>query len=393
LPALTQNRIDRAQPKVKPYELRDGGTRGVAGLLIRIQPSGTKTYYFEFGRGKRIRIGTHHITLGRARVLASNYRAAVDQGQDPRKTLVPITLGDFMEKVYEPHFKAHHRNTASLGNLTAWKPLHGKKLTELTADLVKRERSKRLTAGRKAATINRNVGALKTVLNFAVEEGYLETNPLAGVGALRVENPNRVRYLTAAEEKRLREALEARERRIRDERASGNAWRAERGYPPLPDLSNLPFADHLRPMVLLTMNTGLRRGELFNLKWSHVVGDAITVARSKSGKGRHVPLNKEARKVLEDWQAMGTETWVFESGGKPFDNVNKAWKAITKAADIPDFRWHDLRHHFASRLVVAGVPINTVRELMGHSDIKMTLRYAHLAPGHMREAVEAISNV
>jgi len=388
---LTQGTIESANPKEKPYELRDTGKRGVLGLLLRVQPSGSKTFYFEYGRGRRMRLGTHHITLARARILATRYRAETDEGRDPRKTSVPITLGDFIAKVYAPHFKIHHRTEASLANLAAWRPLQDRKLADITIDMVKRERAARLVSGTQPATVNRNVGALKTVLNHAVTEGYLQANQLRELGALRVENPNRIRYLDAGEEGRLREALDRRDTRLREDRASGNAWRADRGYPLKPDLSNIPFADHIKPMVLITMNTGLRRGELFRLEWSDVVGDAITVTRSKSGKGRHIPLNREARSVLEGWRASGTSRWVFESAGQPFDNVNKAWGALVSAAEIENLRWHDLRHHFASKLVVAGVALNTVRELLGHSDLKMTLRYAHLAPGHMREAVEAIS--
>ena len=76
--------------------------------------------------------------------------------------------------------------------------------------------------------------------------------------------------------------------------------------------------------------------------------------------------------------------------GKKFDNCNNSWKSLLKAAGIEKFRWHDMRHDFASRLVMNGVDLNTVRELLGHSDIKMTMRYAHLAPEKKRMAVDTL---
>lgn len=101
----------------------------------------------------------------------------------------------------------------------------------------------------------------------------------------------------------------------------------------------------------------------------------------------------EAYKVLDQWhkKVEKKEGLVFPSkNNQPFNHVKRSWGSLLKKANIFQFRWHDLRHHFASKLVMAGVDLNTVRELLGHSDIAMTLRYAHLAPEHKVNAVRKI---
>lgn len=142
-------------------------------------------------------------------------------------------------------------------------------------------------------------------------------------------------------------------------------------------------------MTLLALNTGLRRGEITQLTWPDIdmAAERVTVRAgyAKSGKARHVPLNSEAVTTLTQWKKQHPEGRLFNVIGIP-----KAWAALMLAANIDGFRFHDLRHTFASKLVMAGVDLNTVRELLGHGDITMTLRYAHLAPEHKAAAVEKL---
>ena len=155
------------------------------------------------------------------------------------------------------------------------------------------------------------------------------------------------------------------------------------------------YTDHLTPMVTLALHTGLRRGELFGLQWRDVdlAASRLTVRgdEAKSGQTRHVPLNTIAATALATWRDHEAEDGGRDRlrwrGGRAARGHQEGWAALLTKASIRDFRFHDCRHHFASKLVMAGVDLNTVRELLGHSDFKMTLRYAHLAPEHKAAAV------
>lgn len=243
-------------------------------------------------------------------------------------------------------------------------------------------RERRLAAGTALVTVDRNLAALRGALRFGLEQGWLETNVAAALRPLARGGTTRVRFLTPEEETRLRAALARRDRRLHD-RAGHDITRLD-----------LPWPDALTPAVLLALNTGLRRGELFALQWSDLGPSSLRVRASsaKSGRARHVPLNAEARETLARWWPVApSRIWVLaRKRDAPLKSVRGAWSTLLREAAIEDFHWHDLRHHFASRLVMAGVPLNTVRELLGHADLSMTLRYAHLARDHLTAAVERL---
>jgi integrase len=267
-----------------------------------------------------------------------------------------------------------------------------KRLHEITPWAVERWRAHRHRAGILPTTTNRDLDSLRSVLTKAVEWNIISAHPLRSVKRTRVDAIGRLGYLSEEEEARLRKELKRREHRHREGRASFNRWREERGLARLPDYGC--YADHLHPIVLLALNTELRRRELFSLRWRDVdlVRSLLTVRGSdaKSGKTQHVPLNEEARTVLRSWRADLSEVGdlVFPGPtGERMQTLKTAWGTLAEAAGLTNFTFHDLRHTFASHLVQRGVDLNTVRELLGHADIRMTLRYSHLAPEHKAAAV------
>jgi integrase len=155
----------------------------------------------------------------------------------------------------------------------------------------------------------------------------------------------------------------------------------------------------MKPMVVLSLNTGMRQGEVFNLKWQDCdfqQGDiTVSGATAKSGRTRHVPMNSTVRETLSAWREQvnpaDPSAFVFPGANRTrLDNVKTSWANLLKEAGITVFRWHDMRHTFASRLVMGGVDLYIVSRLLGHSSFQMTQRYAHLAPRQMQDAVEKL---
>tara|TARA_R110002167_G_scaffold73684_1_gene206384 strand:- start:4090 stop:5325 length:1236 start_codon:yes stop_codon:yes gene_type:complete len=384
----------------------------IPGFHALISPKGKITYYLFYriaGKQVNYKIGAHgHITPAQARDLAKAKAGEVVHGvdvQESRKQAKRDTLKakdskleSFLDKSYLPWLETRNAKTATKTIKTiktGFPQFLDKQLDAITAYEVERWRSEKSKTEMKPATINSYVNPLKGAMSRAVEWGVIDSHDLHKVKALKVDN-SRIRYLDKKEESALRGALTTRDKRIKDERESGNKFRQQRSYPLLPELRDYNFADHLEPLVLIAMNTGMRKGELLSLRWENVdlTNNVVTVKaeNAKSGKTRHIPLNNEAKNALSGWQADTKEQgYVFEGEpNKPITDVKKAWTNLLDEAKISEFNFHDLRHHFASRLVMASVDLNTVRELLGHSDLTMTLRYAHLAPEHKAAAVSLI---
>jgi integrase len=396
---LTAAAVRDLRAKDKPYEVRDERLRG---FLVRVQPSASKSYYVEYARGRRIALGRADVIAPSiARHKAKAIIAQAVQGHDPRaarRQAKAHTLRSFLTDVYQAWASTNLRTgDAPVVRITGRFPeLLDRKLGDLTPWLIEKWRLRRRGEGIGAVTLNRDLDDLKAALARAADWGLVAINPIAGIKRARIDRAAPVRFLSEAEEQRLRAALDGREDRIRRDRDSANAWRRDRDYRLLPDLRAVVFADHLKPLALISINTGIRQGEAFDLTWGQVDLDrailTVVGTTAKSGTTRHVPLNAEALAVLKGWRDRSTATApedrVFPGrDGARLDNVHKAWTGVLKAAGIAGFRWHDLRHHFASRLVMCRVDLNTVRELLGHSTYAMTLRYAHLAPEHRAAAV------
>ena len=209
--------VKSLRPAAKPFEVRD--TR-VKGFLLRVQPSGSMTYYAEYGRGKRIAIGRSDVIApDRARDRARDILASAQFGEDPmeeRRLAKAHTLGSFIDEVYEPWTEANIRTSAkTIARLRTSFPEHlDKKLGDLTPWIIEKWRAARIKDGIKPATVNRDIADLKSSLTKAVGWGLIEANPIITVKPSKVDASRAPRFLSPDEEARLRQALDDREERI-----------------------------------------------------------------------------------------------------------------------------------------------------------------------------------
>ena len=221
--------------------------------------------------------------------------------------------------------------------------------------------------GAKPATINRELAMLSKAFTLALEDWeWISGNnkPFSKI-PYEKENNERDRWLTEDEEKSLLE--------------NSSEW--------------------LREIVVFALNTGLRQGELLSLEWNRVdlFRRTILIHKTKNGKPKTVPLNKNAidviaRRAKEKVRKLKNDFVFLSRHGTKIDrhNLRRAFNNATKKAEIENFTFHDLRHCFCTKLAQRGVDIYKIAKLAGHEDIRMTQRYSHHCPESLRDGVEIL---
>ena len=260
--AITQTIIEKAKPKEKPYEIRD---KRLVGFLVRVQPTGKMTYYCEYRRGGRVKIGPESAySVKSARILAKQILADYYQGGEPaivaKKAKDIETYRDFLDEHYFQWVDANHNAADATRRCLSvdCAPFLKKKLVDITPQIVEKWRIVRVASGLSPYTANRSYATLRASLTKAEEWGFIAEHPLRKMKPLKTDTNLKVRFLSKKEEERMRNALDIREEKLRRDRTSGNRWRLARSKLTMPDLNLVHFADHLKPMVLLSINTGIR---------------------------------------------------------------------------------------------------------------------------------------
>ena len=252
-----------------------------------------------------------------------------------------------------------NKNPATISNLkrvvtffSSWDPA---KITSKHAmDYVIDRRGKEA----KPATINREITIMKQFFGWLVKNSITSQNPAQDLKYEKLGTP-RTRWITVEEELHLI------------------------GVSPL----------WLQQIIILATSTGLRRGELLNLTWDYVDLDQriLTVAKSKNGEPRVVPLTKRAMEVLSELYLPSHVEYVFICQDlKPIspDTLEYYFRLAVKQAELKEVRFHTLRHTCASRLVQGGTDIYVISKLLGHKSIQMSARYSHLDVNSLRRALE-----
>lgn len=422
--------LSKADPPASPKEIRDTQT---PGLILRHEKSGSLNFYVALGRGKRVRPWNKRcdarqvidpnaeLTLGMVREEALRLRARKADGEDiiaqRRAERTVPTLRAFLDDTYGPWVKANRRSGEQ--TLARIESCFGEyfgstRISEITLDqmdkwVAKRKKPKKPKTKNgkprvvRDETIDRDISALRAALERAAKLKIITKNPLEGVEKPETDRHRRVvRALTSDERERLITALSARDDEKREGRARANVWREERGYDLMPTIGR--FADVLTPAVIVSLETGLRRSELFSVQWPFVDFEhrelRVEGATAKTYETRDVPLNDLAHKILRDWwlqQGQPKEGHVFTMDGGRLGSLKKSYYAILEKAGIERINakgqrvnWHSLRHTFGSLLAAAGADPKTIMELMGHANLATTQRYLHTDQKRKRAAVEQL---
>jgi integrase len=350
-----------------------------AGFLLEVRASGGKTFYQRYrdrrGRERQFKIGSAGVlSLTVARRQAKRVLAQALLGDDPhdqRKALRTIpSLAQFIRDQYLPFAQKTKRSWRTDETMLRRHilPMLGRFcMDEITgiaiADLLQKMRD----TGYSTGTTNRVIILLRYVFNLANKWGVpgASENPIVG---FRTEpEVCRERYLSEGEAQRLIAALD------KD--------------------PNQVAAKAIRLLLL----TGARRNEITQARWEHVDWKKriLLVPASKTGRPRAITLNSAAIELLQSIIPIEGNPFVFPSTvtGRPCPSLHFPWLRIRREADLLGVRLHDLRHSFASFLVNSGVSLYVVQNLLGHTQPRMTQRYAHLAQQTLRNAAEIVGEM
>ena len=363
---LSDAGIARLRPGAREYTVWD---RSADGLGVRVRPSGGKSYVMLRqvpGPATRISLGpvsSRNIAEARREFHARRAKLEPEREAAPARSVPP--LREFVEDTWKAAYYDRYKPTTKKGvhSLVAGRilPAFGsRRLDRIRPSQVRRW----FDAFSRTAPGNANYALriFRQIMNFAIACGHVETDPTRNIRPNR--RPRLTRFMSREEIGRLHRAL--------DEHA---------------DRGRAQQADIIRLLLL----TGCRRGEIVELRWSEVEDDRLVLADSKTGP-KQVLLNTQARRVLER-QPRGDSAFVFPSPfdpSRPRSSDLRLWYRVRREAGIEDVRLHDLRHTLASHAVMSGVPVPVVARMLGHSNVSMTLRYAHLEDREIKDAAERV---
>ena len=365
---LTDAGIARLRAEEREYTVRD---TVVAGLGVRVRPSGSRTFIYH----RKTDRGVKKMSFGPAAlrkvedVRRACMEAATGAGDahaaSPAKAPLfrDFVAGRWKTDRFErckPATRKGFRSTLKCHLLPAF---GARRLDRITRSMALGwfEDASRTTPG----AANQALTLLRLILNHAIACGHIATNPVRGIR----RNPGRrmTRFLSREEIARLH--------RVLDRYAHGSASRAQQ-------------ADIIRLLLL----TGCRKSEIMYLRRVEVRDDRLQLRDSKTGP-RTVLLSEPARKIVARRIQQGNGPWVFPSVRNPSARPSCEpwlWKQVRREAGIEDVRLHDLRHTVASQAVLNGVSLPVTARMLGHSDVHMTMRYAHVGDREVEAAAERV---